>query len=62
VLRARQHGSSLKAGSGGAGAWPTRDRSSGAVVRGVPGQESTMHLIHSKGGVSNETMPGAGAW
>jgi hypothetical protein len=45
ALQARQHGGSPKAGSGGAGAWPTRDRSSAVVVQGVPGREAMTHFI-----------------
>jgi hypothetical protein len=36
---------------GVADAWPTGDRSSGAVVQGVLGRKATMHLIASEGGV-----------
>jgi hypothetical protein len=52
-----QQGGSPKAGSGGAGAWPTRDRSSGAVVRGMPGREAMTHLVLDEGGVSGGTTP-----
>jgi hypothetical protein len=45
-----------------AGAWDTRDRSSGAVVRGMSGREAMTHLVPGEGGVSGGTTPGAGAW
>jgi hypothetical protein len=37
--------------------WPTGDRPSGAVVRGVLGQEAMMHLTPGEGGAphSNRT-------
>jgi hypothetical protein len=62
ALRPCQHGDSPKAGSEGAGAWPTGDRSSGAVVRGMPGREAMTHLVPGEEGVSGGTTPGVGAW